>query len=366
VGAHTRPGERAAPTAPAPLVAAVQHNCHIADARHAADLSLCSFLLQMREFYRWEQGLPLGAPLPRQAVGAWLAERERQWSRIEDDAFAPLPHPTDAGASFDAFDADALGPHLAPLGLAYGAALAARERPGFFLAELLHTRELGDGLTLQVCGREHARGLFAPPAALLGDTVVLRRESMARWVWEKFEAFALRRVDGPFKAVVEAYALDADFVRALPRLLDEQGETLVLHEIGEHRVGRRWGGAWAAMRLDLDDRRTDLQVRAVRDLVADLEVTLPTLLAQGAAPSLHFWFASFDGVRAALCPALLPAYRAWCEGDHGRALRAVAARARDHFDALAGALLALHAERGDAAGAAIAERLGAPQAVCTA
>ena len=46
------------PAAPAPLtpaerarlVDAVQTNCHIADARGAADLSLCIYLLQMREF----------------------------------------------------------------------------------------------------------------------------------------------------------------------------------------------------------------------------------------------------------------------------------------------------------------------------
>ena len=39
------------------LLEAVQTNCHIADARHAQDLSLCTFLLQMREFHRWERGL---------------------------------------------------------------------------------------------------------------------------------------------------------------------------------------------------------------------------------------------------------------------------------------------------------------------
>ena len=76
----------------APLVAAVQTNCHIADARHATDLSLCNFLLQMREFYRWEQGLPFGAALPRDAVGAWLAEREALWAELGDrSSFAAEP-----------------------------------------------------------------------------------------------------------------------------------------------------------------------------------------------------------------------------------------------------------------------------------
>ena len=61
------------------LVQAVQTNCHIADARHAQDLSLCTFLLQMREFHRWERGLPLNAPLAQAEVGAWIARRVVTW-----------------------------------------------------------------------------------------------------------------------------------------------------------------------------------------------------------------------------------------------------------------------------------------------
>jgi hypothetical protein len=348
----------------APLAAAVQTNCHIADARHAADLTLCTYLLQMREFFRWEKGLPLGAALPRDAVGAWLAQREQEWERLEDHAFQALPVPGSADDdAMDPFDLDAVGRWLEPLNLAYGAGLSGRERAGFFLAELLESRQLADGVTVQVCGREIARGLFAPPAALLGRTIVLRRESFARWMWEKFEAFSLKRANGAFKAVVDAYRLDQGFHAALPRLLDEQGDTLVLHELGEWRAGRWLEPGWAAMRLALPDRRTDLLVRAVRDLVADLTTTLPALLERQATTSLHFWFATFDGLRTQLCPALQPAYRAWCDGDGGTALAATAARGARHFAALATELLALHAQHGDEAGAAIARLLESPQAV---
>lgn len=351
------------PAGMAALVAAVQTNCHIADAHHAADLSLCTFLLQMRELYRWEQGLPLGAPLPREAVGAWLAGREHAWAALEGRGFVALPSPGGEG-EVDAFDAEALAPQLARLGLAYGAALAGRDRPGFFLAELLQRDEHADGVTVQVCGRELARGLFAPPAALVGRTIVLRRESFARWMWEKFEAFGLRRAEGAFKAVVDAYGLEADFHAGLPRLLDEQGPTLVLHELGEWRVAQRLEPGWAAMRLALADRRTDLQVRAVRDLVADLETTLPTLLDRQDALALHFWFATFDGLRAALCPALAPAYAQWQRSGRDDVLREATARGRVHFEQLARDLLALHAQHGDEASVAIAARLADPRAVC--
>jgi hypothetical protein len=346
----------------AALVEAVQTNCHIADASHAQDLGLCSFLLQMREFHRWERGLPLDAPLDRAAVGAWIARREALWTELEGRAFVPLP--ADEGSTFGAFDADALNALLLPQGSVYGAGWAGAGRPGFFVADLLERRAIDDGLVVQVCGHEWARGLFAPPAALIGDTIVLRRESMARWLWEKFEAFGLKRADGPFKAVADAYDLERDFRAGLPRMLDEQGETLILHEIGEHRVGRRLGPAWAAMRLDLQDRRADLQVRAVRDHLADLTTTLPALIERGAATAIHFWFAGYDGLRETLFRGLGQAYRDWRGGDGGASLRQACAIGEAHFMPLAEQVLALHAERGEQAGAAIATLLAAPAAVC--
>jgi hypothetical protein len=189
---------------------------------------------------------------------------------------------------------------------------------------------------------------------------------MARWLWEKFEVFGLKRASGPFQAVAAAYGLEHDFHAGLPRMLDEQGETLILHEIGEHRAGRQLGPAWPALRLELQDRRAELHLRALRDHLADLNTTLPALLERGAATSIHFWFAGYDGVRQQLFPSLMQAYRDWCGGDGGRALRGAAERGAGHFARLAEQVLALHARHGAAAGRPIAALLAAPEAVCTA
>ena len=347
----------------AALVAAVQTNCHIADARHAADLSLCIYLLQMRELFRWEQGLAFGAQIDREAVGQWLARREATWAELESRPCVALPV---GQREFDPDDVDAVNVELAPLGLVYGAGLAGAARPTYFLAEFHELQRRDDGLLVQVCAREHARGLFAPPAALVGERmIVLRRESLARWLWEKFEAFSLRRADGPFKALADAYRLHdtGDFVAALPRLVDDLCETLVLHEVGEHRAGQWLEPGWAAMRLALDHRRADLLVRAVRDHIADLEVTLPALLERGQGVAMHFWFANYDGVREQLFPTLATAYDAWRGGDAGQALSGATRAGAAHFRALAEQVLVLHRRLGSRAGPAIDRLLTAPQAV---
>jgi hypothetical protein len=346
------------------LVRAVQANCSIADARHAADLSLCIYLLQMRELFRWEQGLAFGAEVDRETLGQWLACREGHWSEIEDRPWVPLPI---GGRVFDARDVEAVNAALAPLGLVYGAGMAGADRPTFFLAALDESKHRDDGLTLQVCGREYARGLFAPPAALVGGrTIVLRRESLARWLWEEFEAFSLRRAAGPMQAMADAYALHDTraFVAALPRLVDDLCESLVLHEVGEHRAGLWLEPGWAAMRLALDERRTDLRVRAVRDHLADLEVTLPSLLARDEGNALHFWFANYEGLREQLFPTLGEGYAAWRAGDAGQALLNAARNGAAHFRSLAAQILVLHERLGRQATPAIEHLLTAPQAVC--
>ena len=65
----------------------VQHNCHIADALYAADYTLCIYLLKMREFYRWESGLPYNRALENSSVGEWLREREQLWDSLENNQF---------------------------------------------------------------------------------------------------------------------------------------------------------------------------------------------------------------------------------------------------------------------------------------
>lgn len=340
------------------LVRAVQANAHIADARHAADLPLCIFLLQMREYYRWEQGLDFDAPIDRALLGRWLAEREHQWKDLESQPYSPLPW---AGRHFDPLDADALNAELLPHGWAYVAAWDGAQRPLFALAALQREESpAGAAPALLECGDELARSLLAPPAALVGArTIVLRREALARWLWERVEIVAQRPVHGPWLALVEAFGLhDARrFAAAKTELIAALMPMLEWHERGEHRAAQRLEPGWSALRLALRQRPADAKVRAVRDLLADLETTLPMLLEHHATMALHGWFALLDGWRERFCPALRPAYAAWCDGDEGRALRRVAHDGVEHFAALADELLALHRRDGSEAGTAISARL---------
>ncbi len=132
-------------------------------------------------------------------------------------------------------------------------------------------------------------------------------------------------------AALEAYGYGQERDRALARMADAERETLILHELGEHAAGRLLGEAWERFMDGIDDRRVEITARAVRDLLADTLVTLPSLLERDALPSLHFWFATFSGMRRELFPRLSSAQAAWNEGRGLEALRDAIDSGREHW-----------------------------------
>jgi hypothetical protein len=323
----------------AALVNAVQANCDIADARHARDVSLCTYLLGMREFYRWEHQLPYGVSPPRDEVGRWIAEREARWELIADDDFVAVPV---AGQEFDPFAAQQVNAALAGSGLVYGAGVGRFHKPHFFLGQLDREEQRGAALLL-VCGCEYARDVTAIPAASQGATLIVRREALRQWLWEKAEGWNVKQQDGALKSALRAYGFDVDPQAAMERMTEGEIETLVLHEEGELAAGRMLGGPgddWSRKLEGFAGKRAELLARAVRDNLADCLVTLPALLQRDATDSLHFWFSTFDGLRRELFPRLVDAYRSTV-GAGDTALIAAAVAGRTHFAALGRRLLAM-------------------------
>ncbi len=323
---------------------AVQANCDIADARHAREMTMCNYLLAMRELYRWERGIPLSGALAQAELGAWIAGREARWNALEEADFRPIP----LGGGCDPFDNAAINALLAPHGLVYSGGIGRWGKPHFFLGELAR-RERRHGLEVLVSEREHARDLFAPPAALREGTVFLRLDALRRWLWEKAEVWGVKQAEGALKAALAGYGFEAGAEAALARMAEAEGETLILHEVGEALAEPLLGPAWREMLGGLTERRAELLARAVRDNLADCLSTLPALLERGAAPSLHFYFANFEGLRRSLFPRLWSAYAAWRRSGADDALRLACRDGAAHWRIAAQRLLV--AWRNDPAGA---------------
>jgi len=340
------------------LVGAIQRNCDISDARHAGDYGLCTFLLRMREYYRWEMEAPFSHRLEKDDLGDWLDGRERHWDALEEEPFGRLPL---GRAGLDPFETARANRALMPRGLVYSAGYGRFGKPVFFLGRLLGVQERS-GLKVVVSSCEYARELAAPPAMLLGRTVFIRRESVRRALWERLEEWRWRKLDAAASLALAGYELETDTDHALERLADRETETMILHEIGEARAGDLLGDAWGEMMQSLARTPGEPFARAVRDLLADCICTLPALIGRADPGALHFYFATFDAPRRELFPAALEAYRRFARDGDRAALRRVVAEGRERWLATAREWLALDpAARAAAIGALTPRGPAAPR-----
>jgi hypothetical protein len=319
------------------LANVVQRNCDISDARHAGDYGMCTFLLKMREYFRWENELPFARTLPKDELGDWLKAREQAWDGIEDAPFAPLPL---ARGELDPFDAEAANRELLPQGCVYSAGYGRWHKPVFFLGRLLRVEQRA-GFTIRISSCEYARELAAPPAMLQGRTIYVRQESVRRYLWEKIEEWQWRKQGSIMARALAGYDFVGDTENALQRMADNEMETMILHEVGEAMAGELLGEAWGEMALQLSRTRGEPVARAVRDLLADCLSTLPALLERANLPALHFYFATFDAPRRELFPQARDAYEHFLRCGEPDRLRHVVRDGQERWLACARNLLAL-------------------------
>lgn len=338
------------------VIATVQKNCHISDAQYAGDYTLCIFLLKMREFYRWENHIPLSGTLPRDEVGRWMQEREQLWQNMESSTFEPLLLEK---RHFDPFDTEGINRTLVPLGYVYSAGYGRFNKPHFFLGTL-QRQEQRDGFSVYVSACEYARDLVAPPAMLLNGSIYLRQESLRRYLWERVEEWRLNRQSDAVVRALAFYDLDHSLDESLDRMTDIETESVILHEIGEALAGKHLGAAWHEMLAAVSRTKGEIMARAARDILADCLVTLPRLVDRENAAALHFYFASFGGMRRYLFPEAHAAYQRWVESGDLEALRQLARDGTKRWLGTTRQMLELHRQFGAESGTAIENLLDHP------
>lgn len=288
----------------------VQSNCHISDAQFAEHFSLCIYLLRMREYYRWENNIPLTQVLDKKAVGDWLSAREQSWELFQHKPFQLIPAPT----AVDAFDTETINRYLIPTQYVYTAGYGLFQKPQFCLADLLETRT-AQGTRIYILGKEYARDLVAPPAMFIDNTIFIRRDPLRRFIWEKIEEWQWKKDSkSPMALLLKIHGQPQEtpaLETTIDHICETEIESLILHELGEQQAGDMLGPKWKQMLSDIPRSATEIRLRGIKDHLADCLVTLPTLIQDKNHASLHFYFANFTGMRKELFPQAYTAYQHW-------------------------------------------------------
>lgn len=313
------------------IINTVQENCHIADARHAGDYTLCIYLLKMREMYRWESGIGFKTLLTTDDVGDWLTTREGVWDDLEELEYLPLEI---NNKHHQPFDNDLINTLLDEKNLVYNAGLGIRCRPHFFIAELEQCIQ-HDDYTIYISGKEYARDMAAPAAMAQESKIFIRRESLRRVIWEILDDARVTGLDNPLTRAMSFYDFDSDIENALDKMTEAEIDYVIQHEIGEVQAGQFVGDQWNDMLGELAQTQAEIMLRAVRDHLADSMTTLPLLLKNKNDASLHFYFGNMTAMRKHLAPALMEAYEHWNDTKSLDQLQQVSDQTQSHWESLA-------------------------------
>jgi hypothetical protein len=254
------------------LVQQVQANCRIATAAQVGYYSLCGMLLRLRQLYKWEQGLLPWQEGHPQEVLAWIAQQEEAWHDLAETDLRDLQWQSRRLNPFAITEVNQL---VAAEGLAYGAGFTHGLAPMCFLGELWE-REQRYGLTILILGPELARDMDAAPALRQGETIYLRTEPLAFYLWDHL-ADPTKQNNIFFKVALAARGLDPAawlqqpdrYAAAFQEMLKAQGEAMVCHEIGE-ALEPTLQDTLPAIVHRLPHSKVERYVRALKDALADL------------------------------------------------------------------------------------------------
>ena len=203
-----------------------------------------------------------------------------------------------------------------------------------------------NGYDIYISAREYARDLTSPPAMSQDQTIYIRRESFKRMIWEKTEQWRWSKPRNAMARAIACYDFDNDLHTALNQMTDHELESAILHEIGEIKAGELLPG-WHDMLSQLMFTQAEIMARAVRDHLADAISTLPALLKDRQEASIHFYMANLTSMRKHVFPSLLEAYDDWLGSRDTSRLDALVAESRNHWQNIAGEMLALYGQCGE-------------------
>jgi hypothetical protein len=330
------------------LIADIKRNCDISDAAFWGHFSICGLLMRYRDLFRSERRLAPWDPIPREDIARWIGNKEARWPELENRPFVPLAID---GRRVEPFDSDAVNGWLGRRRLAYGAGYGAFLKPTFLLAEVNSAAHV-EGHVVYTTGREIVRDLFTSPAMLQERTIFIRREPLLALLWDLFTQLR----PGCAADTAGAFALfgltpgrpaGPGVAEPLGRMADAFADVLLRHELAESREALP---AWKHVLAAGLDRRAELFLRAVQDLIADTSDAGP--LSQcvrdrdGRAFSLAVGL--MERYRLSLVPELRSAFRRFREQEDWHAVDEVRRSLLERFRKVRQAAVELY-EPGDPA-----------------
>lgn len=291
----------------------VQNNCDISDALYSGGFSLCTFLLLIRNYYKWFHDLQPWEEGESEDTLQWIERREQTWEDIEHEDMTPIDC---GGVSCDPFEKEEINRFLNDDRLLYGAGYAYGMKPTFFLGEVRERHRIDD-MEISILGMESARDMPALPALRQGDMIYIRGESARYYLYDRISE---RFMTGKKSIRWAMNKWDVHALGGLPEKLDTIVEqelmTMVHHEIGEASENV-FGEDWAEILRRFAATSVERFARSVRDVLADTNEKglLHHLIEEKKAASLGLYVSFLDGFPKLMFPAMKEAFERFIKSE---------------------------------------------------
>lgn len=288
----------------------VLQNCNISDAHNAGLFSVCGLALRLRDLYKWEKGLEPWVEKDSSEILEWIGIKEQKWGELAAKDFTKI---TVRGSEYDPFDTNGINAVLEPDGVFYGAGYAHSLKPTFFLAQLEDKKEV-DRHTVYILGRELARDLLTIPALSQENSILIRKESVKLFLWDKI-FFTKKSGRHALKFALENYGLKNQDLEQLhhnlARISAAEMETFIHHELGEIQDTIFERDLWREVIAAFPRTPIEFLVRSVKDLLADTNEfgALRYITKKHRVASLAFYVAFLEGLTKELFPEIAEAFK---------------------------------------------------------
>lgn len=301
------------------IIADIQHNCDISDARDHGIYSMCSMVLKLRNLYKWEKAIPpWGEPDPGDLLD-WIEDKETYWADIAEEAYRPFMVDE---KEISPYDPESMNRFLDDASLVYGAGLGRSLKAVFFLAERSEQRTV-EGCPVVVLGREVAREMASPFAMVQESTIIIRRESLRYFLWDQIQELR-STCKSSMQYVLRSYgllqngSLDQELFRSkLDTMVEEEMDLFIYHEVGEMLQTTLDSGSLQILTARFPGSVIEFVCRAVKDILADThpQGLIAYCAREQRASSLGLYLGFLDGLRKELFPEMAMAWQYFLESE---------------------------------------------------
>jgi hypothetical protein len=327
----------------AALLPTIRKNCRISDATHSGFFSICGLFLRLRDRHLCERGLPPWTDTDKQALLEWIEVQENHWLQHLDLPFEDFYL---LGRTVPYLDNRRINAQLLPLGLYYGAGYGRGFKPTFFLGEIREIREF-HGFTAVILDQEYVSDLVMSPAARRGKWIIVRLTPLRYFLWGKIQE--IEQLEREATAAALAYY---DWNPQLPpgeqleRIIREEMETVLYHELGEARDRALPRGLWGDLLGRFPHSRIEIYLRSLKDLLGDTHPsgTLRHIIQNRKAGSFAFYLSNLKGMARLMIPEIVETFYRFREKEDWEAVEKIRRRLRRRLAALGRRLQALNAD----------------------